>query len=510
MRNFLIKIFIGACVGLLVTNVVSAGILFQNELFEVEGDKLVLDSNSEATSTISLQFGETIGESLNWDISSSSFILSDDLSVEGGLSVTNNIDLNLNQLVEAKLENLASAPSCNAGSIGRIFYNTGDDSTYSCNGSTWSVINGGGTGNTLDLAYDEGGAGSGSLINADSGAVTIAGDGLSVDNLLINDNNLSSLNVNGNISISPNGEGIIDLNSDLNISGNTITLNDDNSGGNVSLSFGQTLLESLTWDSSNSRFTLSDDLRIDGNSAVVGTEYIAVDHSVSDSDGTLALGLNSSGWETFMWDDSASAFLLSDSLTVINDITVQDNLDVEDNAIIGSSFSDTFTLNSGVNSNVLPSSNSNYDIGSSSYFWNSVYSDNLITGNTVGDNVNFGQNGMIINLTNHQSTYLNGRSYTIEIGDLLRSDPSYSNSAEVTISEDDYAIGVALNNSNNGQVASVLIYGKVSAKCSGTINRGTRVEGSMTSGYVVASGGRTVGVALSTCSNNRVDVLLHL
>jgi hypothetical protein len=45
---------------------------------------------------------------------------------------------------------------------------------------------------------------------------------------------------------------------------NTFTLDSDDTGGNVSLQFGTTLAETLTWDSTNTRFNLSDDLNLTG------------------------------------------------------------------------------------------------------------------------------------------------------------------------------------------------------------------------------------------------------
>jgi len=49
--------------------------------------------------------------------------------------------------------------------------------SYDQAGLTWVVIGGVGVGNTLDQAYDQGGAGAGRLINADSGAVQVHGAG---------------------------------------------------------------------------------------------------------------------------------------------------------------------------------------------------------------------------------------------------------------------------------------------------------------------------------------------
>jgi hypothetical protein len=57
---------------------------------------------------------------------------------------------------------------------------------------------------------------------------------------------------------------------------NTFTLDTDNTGGNVTLQFGTTLAETLTWDSTNTRFNLSDDLNIGGDLSVSRLAITAV------------------------------------------------------------------------------------------------------------------------------------------------------------------------------------------------------------------------------------------
>ncbi len=72
-----------------------------------------------------------------------------------------------------------------------------------------------GAGNTLDQAYDEGGAGAGRTITADSGVVDINGAGLEVDNVVLNDNTISSGDTNGNLALSPNGTGKLLFNAEV-------------------------------------------------------------------------------------------------------------------------------------------------------------------------------------------------------------------------------------------------------------------------------------------------------
>jgi hypothetical protein len=66
----------------------------------------------------------------------------------------------------------------NASDFGMLVYDTDTDSFWYWDGGTWQEVpNVANTGNTLDEAYDEGGAGSGRTINADAGDVEIQGAG---------------------------------------------------------------------------------------------------------------------------------------------------------------------------------------------------------------------------------------------------------------------------------------------------------------------------------------------
>lgn len=109
-------------------------------------------------------------------------------------------------------------------------------------------------------------------------------------------------------------------NTDTGTTEDTFTLDTDNSGTNLNLIFGGALNESLMWDNANSRFTLSDDLRVTGNQATVGQTYIAGDHAATDSNGYLNLGRNSSAWENLVWNDATDRFELSDDLSLTGGI----------------------------------------------------------------------------------------------------------------------------------------------------------------------------------------------
>jgi len=80
------------------------------------------------TGNVSLQFGDTLGEYLQWDATNSRFSLSSSLSFEG------------NEIQDVRLENLALAPTCNGAASGKVYFNTTDNDTYSCNGTEWRSL----------------------------------------------------------------------------------------------------------------------------------------------------------------------------------------------------------------------------------------------------------------------------------------------------------------------------------------------------------------------------------
>ena len=165
-------------------------------------------------------------------------------------------------------------------------------------------------------------------------------------------------------------------NTDTGTTANTFTLDNDDTGGNVVLKFGTTLAETLTWDNANTRWAFSDDIRVEGNAAIVGQAFIADDHSATDSDGTLNLGRNGNAWETLKWDDAGSQFDLSDDLDVTGNITITGTVDGYDVGTIGGQAHDqntdtgsttpTFTLDSdnvgaGINVDIVANQGSDAD-----------------------------------------------------------------------------------------------------------------------------------------------------
>ncbi len=228
---------------------------------------------ADTDGTIGLGRNGSTWETLTFDATTDDrFELSDDLDVGGILSAIS-ANFNDGQLVNTRIENLASDPTCDAARRGKLYYNTGNDNSYVCNGSSFVQIDSMGGGN-LDSAYDFGGAGVGRTITVDTGALALSGVG-------------------------------------------TVLELGDGTANDFALSFNDGAARTLTWDDTNTRFTFNDTLRVEGNSATVGMAYIGGNHTANDSDGTINLGRNASTWETLTFDATTDdRFELSDDLDV--------------------------------------------------------------------------------------------------------------------------------------------------------------------------------------------------
>ena len=89
------------------------------------------------------------------------------------VSIAGNLDLNVNQLVQFRVENLTSNP---AGTGGRLYYNSNDGTLryYNADGSQWVTLDG--SGDVDSIAVANGGTSSGTAlsVNSSTGSVTIS------------------------------------------------------------------------------------------------------------------------------------------------------------------------------------------------------------------------------------------------------------------------------------------------------------------------------------------------
>jgi hypothetical protein len=107
-----------------------------------------------------LSFGDGSG-TIVWNDTTGNFTLNNSTTVSGTLTSNSlavnsggTVDLNLNQVQDLRLENVATLPVCNAASTGRHLYLTTLDGTnppgdYICDGTTWYKSSISGTNNSL-------------------------------------------------------------------------------------------------------------------------------------------------------------------------------------------------------------------------------------------------------------------------------------------------------------------------------------------------------------------------
>jgi len=183
------------------------------------------------TFSISLSFGQSVSINSTGTAPDAQSILDITSSTKGVL---------LPRLTTAQATTLAA--SLNAGDDGMIIYDTNIKSYKYWDGVAlvWQVIpNVANTGNTLDQAYDEGGAGVGRTITADNGAVQITGTGGTI-----------ALTTDGDIQVTEDDAWI----------GSSPSLQrfrfDDNSGGRIHVEAADLTIDDGRWvgiDASNPR-----------------------------------------------------------------------------------------------------------------------------------------------------------------------------------------------------------------------------------------------------------------
>lgn len=115
----------------------------------------------------------------------------------------------------------------------------------------------------------------------------------------------------------------------------TFTLdNDAVSAATATLQFGNVAAETLTWDNTNARFNLSDDLNV-ADGLTVGGNTVVLDFDNTGGNMTVQFGQTLN--ETLTWDNANTRFNLSDALDVAGALSIQ---------------ASTLTLGNGNNNNV--------------------------------------------------------------------------------------------------------------------------------------------------------------
>ncbi|MBA4336177.1 hypothetical protein C0416_00190 [bacterium] len=104
----------------------------------VDSNSFTLDQD-DTTGDVTLQFGATLAESLKWDSLNNRFVLSDDLFIDGSLTLNGILDFDQNEAVNMVLHQGIAFPG-GAAVEGQTFYRTDLDAMYIYDGAQWVAM----------------------------------------------------------------------------------------------------------------------------------------------------------------------------------------------------------------------------------------------------------------------------------------------------------------------------------------------------------------------------------
>lgn len=137
--------------------------------------------------------------------------------------------------------------------------------------------------------------------------------------------------------------------------------------------------------------------------------------------------------------DIQSSTNITGNLDVSGNITATGDITIGGNLIIGDSISDTIEINASIKSNLVPETDNLYNLGSSSFKWNSIYANTIHSSNLsltsfdVGD-IRFTDN--TISTVNSQNLVLDANgSGVVRIGNFAISDNTITNVVTDSVTE---------------------------------------------------------------------------
>jgi len=242
---------------------------------------------------------------------------------------------------------------------------------------------------------------------------------VNIDQLGIKSNLISSVTTNTDIQINPNGTGIVQLLKDTAITGSMNVSGDTLVTGNVQL--GDQIIDSVnvigkiasnllpsasyTYDLGSSSRVWNDiylgKILVDG--LEINDNYIQVVDSNANLDlsanGTGVVAIDQLGFKSNVVSSlttntdiqinpngTGTVQLLKDTV-VTGNLNVTGDTNIYSNLILGDAIVDTVNFVGRVNSNLIPSTNYTYDLGSNSLQWNDLY-----VGKIVVDSLEFNDN----------------------------------------------------------------------------------------------------------------------
>ncbi len=118
--------------------------------FGIDQETVIINQREASGADLKLQFGTNVNRNILWDDSGGYFSISNDLSFVG------------KQLIDFRMENASSDPTCDGTRNGRMYHNTLSDLSYVCDGVGWKLLDSAWTINgTSDAIYSGGGVGIG-------------------------------------------------------------------------------------------------------------------------------------------------------------------------------------------------------------------------------------------------------------------------------------------------------------------------------------------------------------
>lgn len=95
------------------------------ELDGISDNTFTLDEDDDATTFITLEFGDTLSKTIAYDLIDDEFEMNVDLSLKD------------NELVDFRIENLSAAPTCSGSVLGKRYFNTVTDASFVCTSGGW-------------------------------------------------------------------------------------------------------------------------------------------------------------------------------------------------------------------------------------------------------------------------------------------------------------------------------------------------------------------------------------